>query len=233
MRGQAFTFRVAATAAGFPGIARDEAFVIAPFGSVAAAWQGPPLQPNVLFVRGADGLAGDLRALLPGEPGDPGTARLVARSERYAAMHDAPLVGAVAGGFAVALAVAGVYAALAVVAVVVLHAQRRVREVAFLRTLGLTERQAAGLTAIEQGLPVVLALVIGVAVGIGLAWLLAPGIDLAAFSSPGTPVALEVDWRSVAGVAAAVVLVVVLAIAGSSWLVRRLDLGRALRIGEQ
>lgn len=232
VRGQAMTFRVAATAPAFPGIARDDVFVVAPFASIAAAWQGPPLQPNVLFVRGADGLDARLRALIPGEPGDPATARLVSRGERYATMHDAPLVGAVTGGFAVALLVAGVYAALAVVAVVVLHAQRRAREVTFLRTLGLTERQAAGLMVVEQGVPVVLALGIGVTVGIGLAWLLAPGIDLAAFSSPSTPVALEIDWRSVGGVALTVVLVVAVAVALSSWVVRRLDLGRALRTDE-
>ena len=64
---------------------------------------------------------------------------MASRYERYATMHDAPLVAAVIGGFAVALLVAGAYAALAVIAVVILHAQRRARELAFLRTLGLTE----------------------------------------------------------------------------------------------
>jgi putative ABC transport system permease protein len=119
------------------------------------------------------------------------------------------------------------------VAVVVLHAQRRSREVAFLRTLGMTERQLAGLTVVEQGLPVVLALAVGVGLGLGLAWLLEPGIDLAAFSSPGALVALEVDWLSVAIVAASIVGVVALAVAVSSWFARRLDIGHALRIGEE
>ena len=117
---------------------------------------------------------------------------------------------------------------------VVLHAQRRSREVAFLRTLGLTERQVAGLTVVEQGLPVILALAVGIALGLGLAWLLEPGIDLAAFSGPGAPVApagrlalrrgrrrrrSSPSWP--------------LAVALSSWLARRLDLGHALRIGEE
>jgi hypothetical protein len=37
----------------------------------------------------------------------------------------------------------------------------------------------------------------------------------------------------VLGVGAAVVAVVAIAVASSSWLARRLDLGHALRIGEQ
>jgi putative ABC transport system permease protein len=148
-------------------------------------------------------------------------------------MHDAPLVAAVVGGFAVALVVAGAYAALAVIAVAILHAQRRSRELAFLRTLGLNDRQAAALTLLEQGLPVLFALAIGVALGLGLARLLAPGIDLAAFSSRDATVLLQVEWASVAGVAVAVVAMVAVAIGASSWLARRLNLGQALRIGEE
>ena len=115
-------------------------------------------------------------------------------------MHDAPLVAAVGGGFALALVVAATYAAIAVVAVVVLHAQRRSREAAFLRTLGLSGRQVGLLTLVEQGLPLVLALVIGIGLGLALAWIVAPGIDLAAFSAPGATVILQVDWVSIAAV---------------------------------
>ena len=46
-------------------------------------------------------------------------------------------------------------------------------------------------------------------------------------------VLLEVDWASVVGVALAVVSVVAAAIAASTWLAGRLDLGQALRIGEE
>ena len=113
-------------------------------------------------------------------------------------MRATPLVGAVSGGFAVALALAAVYAGLAVMAVVLLHAQRHAREAAFLRTLGVTGRQVLGLTVIEQGVPLVIALVLGIGLGVGLASLLQPGIDLAAFSSPDATVALAVDPISIA-----------------------------------
>ena len=87
-------------------------------------------------------------------------------------------------GFLVALAVAAAYAALAVVAVIALDAQRRARESAFLRTLGLTDRQLVGLTVVEHAPPVSLALLIGIGLGLGVAWLLAPGLELAVFIDP-------------------------------------------------
>ncbi|MEX1170178.1 MAG: FtsX-like permease family protein [Chloroflexota bacterium] len=230
IRGRPMTFQVSGRRDTFPGIAPLEPFVIVPFESVAAGWSGTPFQPNVFLIRAPAASDVSIRGLLPAEPGGP---VLVSRYQRYAQMHDAPLVAAVTNGFVLALAVALAYAALAVVAVVVLHAQRRSREVAFLRTLGMTDRQVAGLTVVEQGLPVILALAVGVGLGLGLAWLLEPGIELDAFSSPGALVTLQVDWPSVAVIAASIVGVVVLAVALSSWFARRLDLGHALRIGEE
>jgi putative ABC transport system permease protein len=229
VRGHDMTFRVAEFIDTFPGIATGQAFTLVPLESVLGVATAAGLRPNVQFVRGPASV-GDA---LADAAGGAGAGTVVSRHEAYARMHDAPLVGAVTGGFAVALIVAGAYAAVAVVAVVILHAQRRLREVAFLRTLGLTERQVAGLTVVEHGLPVILALLVGIGLGLGLAWLLAPGIDLAAFSDPGAAVLLEVDWLSVAGVGVAVVAVVAVAVAWSSWLARRLDVGHALRIGEQ
>lgn len=234
--GRPMTFVVSGIRDTFPGIPATEPFAIAPFGSVAAGWSGAggTLRPSLLLVRAPGTADAAIRAATLAAPSGPATApALVSRYERYARMHDAPLVAAVTSGFIVALAVGVAYAALAVVAVVVLHAQRRSREVAFLRTLGMTDRQLAGLTIVEQGLPVLLALGVGVGLGLGLAWLLEPGIALDEFSSPGVLVALQVDWPSVATVAASVVGVVALAVALSSWLARRLDLGQALRIGEE
>ncbi len=228
LRGRRMTFRVAARIDGFPGIPQTTPFVITSYPSVAAGWQGNPLAPEVLFVRApaasADALAGTL--------GEQGSATIESRYERSAALRATPLVGAVSGGFGVAIGLAAAYAGLAVMAVVLLHAQRHAREAAFLRTLGVTGRQVVGLTVIEQGVPLVIALILGIALGVGLASLLQPGIDLAAFSSPDTTVTLAVDPIPIAAVAGTIAVVVVLAIALSSWLARHLDIGRTLRIGE-
>jgi putative ABC transport system permease protein len=226
--GRPMRFAVAARTDAFPGIRSGAAFVVAPLASVVAGWGGTPPRPSIVFVRGDDDLAATLR-IGASESAD---TIVTSRHERYAGMRDAPLVAAVIGGFALALGVAAAYAALAVVTVAALEVQRRSREVAFLRTLGLTGRQIGLLTAVEQGAPLVLAIGIGIAVGLGLAWLVAPGLDLAAFSGVQPAAGLRVDWPSIAIVALIVAAVVVAAVAGSSWVARRLDVGYALRIGE-
>jgi putative ABC transport system permease protein len=230
VNGQAMMFQVAERLDGFPGISTGRPFVVASFGSIAAASGGTPLRASVYFVRGPAMLEPALRASVTGTPA---LAAVISRHDRYAGMHDAPLVAAVGDGFALALVVAAGYAVLAVVAVSVLHAQRRSREAAFLRTLGLSDRQVGLLTLVEQGLPLVLALATGVVLGLALAWLVAPGIDLAAFSSPGVTVILQVDWTSIAAASTVIVTVVAVAVTISSWFALRSDVGRALRIGDE
>ena len=122
---------------------------------------------------------------------------------------------------------------LAVVAVVVLHAPRRSREIAFLRTLGLTDRQALALLVVEQGLPVLLALAIGVAPRHRAGLVAGAGHRPGGLQRSDVTGALQVDWGSLAAVAGLVAVVVVAAVALSSWLARRLDVGQVLRIGEQ
>jgi putative ABC transport system permease protein len=229
VRGQQLSFVVDGFSDTFPGIAPTATFVVAPLASVQAAHTRSELHPTDLFVRGPAGLETPLADAVAATAV---RASVTSRHEAYAAFRGAPLVAAVGSGFGLALAVAAAYAALAVVAVVALDAQRRARELAFLRTLGLTERQLVGLTVVEHAPPVVVALLVGVALGLGVAWLLAPGLRLAVFIDPGAPVALEVDWAAVAAVVIVIVLVVAAAIGGSSWLAGRLDPSRALRVGD-
>ena len=149
-----------------------------------------------------------------------------------AAQRDAPLVGAIGRGFELAVVAAAVYAALAIVAAVTLDAQRRARELAYLRTLGLTSGQSVSLTFVEHAPPAVLALGVGIALGLGVAWLVAPGLGLAAFIGPAASVSLQVDWIAVAAIAATVLIVIGVTVAASSWLARRFEPAQALRIGD-
>ncbi|HEX6868295.1 MAG TPA: FtsX-like permease family protein, partial [Candidatus Limnocylindrales bacterium] len=227
--GRKVSFLVAEIADSFPGVRTTGAFVAAPYASLVAA-TGGAITPSVYFVRGDASLQPALQATLDKQSA---SAALDSRHDRYAAVHEAPFVAGVAGGFGLALVIALVYATLAVIAVVLLDAQRRSRELGFLRTLGLTEPQAAGLTAVEHGLPILVAVVVGVALGLGVAVLLEPGLGLAAFIGDDATVHLEVDWPSVGAVVAAVVVVVGVAIVLSVWLVGRLELGRVMRIGDE
>ena len=227
--GHKVSFRVDEIADAFPAIRTTGSFVAAPYEALVAA-TGGAVTPSVYFLRGDAALEPAIVRTLAAQSAAAG---LDSRHDRYAAVHQAPFVSGVAGGFGLALAIALVYATLAVVAVVLLDAQRRSRELGFLRTLGLTEPQAAGLTAVEHGLPILVAVVVGVGLGLGVAILLEPGLGLATFIGENATVRIEVDWPSVATVVGAVVLVVGAAIALSVWLVGRLELGRVMRIGEE
>jgi len=228
MRGQTLHFRVAGRSDAFPGVAAGVPFVIVPLPSVLAGWHGTPPSATSLFVGGD----GSLGPGLLSEVGPTHAALVTSRYARFDALHDAPLVGAAVGGFGAALLVAAAYMALAIVTVVALEARRRSREMAFLRTIGLSGRQVGLLTVVEQGTPVILALLLGVAVGLALAWLVTPGLDLAAFSGTSGEVTIEVAWPPIALVALLVLTVVAVVVAASSWVAGRRDVGPALRIGE-
>jgi putative ABC transport system permease protein len=229
VRGTRATYRVDGLAAGFPGLPAGSSFAVVPLQSLASIVAGG-VRPTVEFVRGGASIGPALAAAIAEQSA---SATVDSRHERYAAMHDAPFVSGVVAGFGLTLGIAVVYAALAVIAVVLLNAQRRSRDIGFLRTLGVTDPQVAGLSVVEHGLPVLVAVVVGTVLGLGVAWLLEPGLGLAAFIGPGAVVDLQVDWASVVGVALVVVAVVVVAMVASAWLARRLDLGRVMRIGEE
>ncbi len=212
----------------FPAVPRGTTFVVAPLALVIDALGAPERRPTTLFVRGPAEVGTALRDSVASTPSDV----VASRPDLLAGERAAPLVAAVGQGFGVALAAAAVYAVLAVVAVVALDARRRARELAYLRTLGLSEGQAVALTFVEHAPPALAALGIGVGLGLGLAWLLEPGLGLAAFIDPGTPVRLQVEWIAVAALGVSMLVVVGILVLANAWLARRLDPAQALRIGD-
>ena len=209
-----------------PGLPGGAFFIVAPLASVEAAWDGPALRPNTFYVRAPDTAAAALQSAVGP------SARITSRHAILAAQREAPLVSAVGRGFVVALIATGLYAALAIIAVIVLDAQRRSRELAYLRTLGLSGRQSVSLTFVEHAPPTALALGVGVVLGLAVSWLTEPGLGLDSYIGRAVPVRLQVDWVAVALIAGTVVGVVVLMVAASSWMARRLEPAEALRIGD-
>ncbi len=157
---------------------------------------------------------------------------VTSRHDWYAALRTAPLIAVVGDGFRLALLVAGAYAALAVLAALTLTSSRRTQDLAFLRTLGLSGGQATGVTIVEHGIPVLVALVPGVLTGIAIARLLEGSLGLGAFIGPEIAFRIHVDWPGIALVGLALIVVVAVAIAASTWLARRARTVDALRVGE-
>ena len=207
----------------FPGVRPDAAFVIVSLETLQRAQTDTTLIPTVLFVSGPPQIQADLAAVA--------SDTVVSRYDRYEAMRAAPLIAMVTGGFRIALLVAIFYAGFAIVAALTLTAARRSQDLAFLRTLGLSARQALGLTVLEQGPPVVLALIPGVALGIWIALLLATGLGLSAFIGAQGAFAIEVNWAEIAIVGGALVMMVTIAGGASTWLARRTQAIDALRLG--
>ena len=226
VRNQLFEATVAGVAEAIPGLPVGASFVVAPLDSVAAGWDGPAFRVNTFFIRAPQSAAPDLQTAIGS------SSELTSRHAILAALRDAPLVSAIGRGFGIALVAAALYAALAIIAVIVLDAQRRSRELAFLRTLGLSGRQSVSLTFVEHAPPTALALGIGVVLGLAVAWLTEPGLGLDAYIGRAVPVRLQIDWVAVAIIAGTVVGVIVLMVAASSWLARRLEPAEALRIGD-
>ena len=221
------SFVVVDRAESFPGVRPDAAFVVVSLELLQLAQTEEPLIPTVLFVSGPPEVEAGLAALAS----DDSSSIVHSRYDRYATLRAAPLIAMVTGGFRIALLVAVFYAGFAIVAALTLTAARRSQDLAFLRTLGLSARQAMGLTVLEQGPPVVLALVPGVALGIWIAVLLATGLGLSAFIGAQGALAIEVNWAEIAFVGAALVIMVTIAGGASTWLARRTQAIDALRLG--
>lgn len=226
--GQPLVFRLVQQRASFPGIGERPSFAVVPFNWVKAAFGNRLLSPSVLWLRAPGDVAGRLTAAVA-EVTD--SARIVSRHDAYATLHDTPLGAVVATGYELALVIAAIYMGLTIIGAVVLSGTRQTRDLAYLRTLGLSAPQGLALTIMEHAPPVLLALVPGVALGIGVAILCEPGLGLATFvGSEGVP--LFVDWRALLLMVAALIVVAAAAVSTGTWLSRRARLVDALRIGD-
>lgn len=222
------TLRVAAIRDSFPGIDPGATWLVLPLEALRAQVGDRAFAASVIFLRApgasADSVQAAMDEILP-------ATEVTGRAEALTELHAGPLVRGVGIGFVIAVMVAIAYAALATTAAHVLVAAVRSRETAHLRTLGMTPRSLVALAAIEHGPAVVAATIIGVALGVGIAWFVAPGLDLAGLIGSPIDVALVVDWGVVGLLLAALVIVLAIGIGLSTWIGRRADLAGATRQG--
>ena len=223
-----WTFQIVALRAEMPGIASGGSFLIAPLGAVQA--RTTLAAPNVAWIRGPASIEPDLAAAVARDA--PASTELLSRHDWYEQLRAAPLIQVIADGFRLAFILAAVYAAISIITALTLTAARRGQDLAFLRTLGLSPRQSAGILIVEHGVPILLSLVPGLATGIAVALLLESTLGLDAFLGGATQFRVVLDWTGVAAVAALLIVVVTVAIATSTWLARRVPLTEALRAGE-
>jgi len=159
--------------------------------------------------------------------------RLTSRFELFNGLHDEPFAAGLDRGLALTFGIAAVFAAVAAVSSLALTATTRRRDLAYLRTLGSTSRQAVAMTIIEQLPPVIAAVAVGTALGTGTALMFEPGIDINAFSGPGLVAELRIDTAAMLLITVGLLSAVLLAVGIFEIVTRREDLGILLRADEE
>lgn len=227
---QPISFVVRDVRARFVGVSPDRPFVIVPLASLQSAIGADNAEPTSLYVKAPASAKAAINNAIDAQFAP---VTLHSRADQYASVHDSPLISGAARGFEVGIALSAAYSALAVIIALALTSRTRVRDLAYLRTLGLSSRQVLMLTVTEQAPPVVLALVLGTALGIGVTRLIKPGLDLTAFTGPDVPVPLVVDWFAVTLLIFGIVLAVAVAIAIVSASAQRAKVSGVLRMGDE
>ena len=207
---QAYSFqaRVVAVRDDLPALAEGESFVLASRDQLKGRFPGAPLSPSLAFLRAPADSETAIREALAEE--FPVGMNLTARAAETAAIRTSPTSEAVVTGITGAALVAVAYAILAIAAALALAGASRAVEVAHLRTLGLTDRQAASLVIVEHGPTVAAAFAAGIGLGIGMFLVLRQGLGLEALVGSAAEVPLAVDPSQVALVLAGIGAVVVL-----------------------
>ena len=230
VRSMEVTFVVREVRDRFHGLPADEPFIVAAFESVADVNSSIQFRPNLLLIRGEPGLAESLSDALREQSQ---FSRLLSRDALYATVRDAPLTSGVEAGFQLAVVLATICASLAAVLALALTARARMRDLAYMRTMGLSTNQSLLLTTLEQLPPVIVAGVVGSVLGAATASLVEPGIDLNAFTGGGAPAQLLLDWAPISIVALIVIGIVLVAIVVFGFASRSVNLGQSLRLGDR
>lgn len=134
--------------------------------------------------------------------------------------------------FRAGIGIVGIYAALGLVLAPILTARSRLRDFGYLRAVGLTRRDVLRLAAFELAPPVAAALLLGLLLGIALAYLVEPGLDLSALAA-GEEAAVRPALVAPVVLAAALVLVTIGATLVAGAAAGRVSLSRVLRTGER
>lgn len=227
--GSRLAFSGIAERAAFPGVPAGARFVVVARDVLAQAVGLPDLRAGTLLVRGSDGLAAAIRAEVTGS-GE--VAFVVARQEVLEGLRSAPLVTTVTLGFLVSLGVAAAYVTLTLVIGLLLAAAARSRDVAYLRTMGLSAGQSLRMAILEQVPPIVVAVAAGAGLGLAIVALIGRGLDLGAFAGADIAADLTIDWLLLGLAGAWLVVVAAIGVGIGALAARRVDPARALRIGE-
>lgn len=210
-----------------PGIQTGDAWALAD----AAAWPGeaPTAVVALLAVAptaDADAVAAQVANVLP-------NSRITTVSAEVAQLRASATVDGLTSAFTWLAVATAILMALSIFGSQLLTGAERTYLAAILRTLGLKPGQLRALTAWEVGPAVVIALAVGILLGIGLAALMLAALDFSAITGGLNSPNLHLHWPSLLAVVGGLGATVAVAIGLAAWQAGRTNLAQELRIGEQ
>ena len=228
IEGYHYPVQAIASVATFPTLAPDAVFAVASRAQLRAVHPEAQLAPITAFLDAPESEIGAIRTAVTGVA----TGTTVESRAAFArAFTDSPVTAAIVAGIALAALISAAYAALAVTAALALAGAARSTEVAHLRMIGMSRRDALGLAIVEHGPTVLLAFIAGVALGLGLFVLLEPGLGLDAIVGSRIAVPLSADPQQLSIIAAGTIAIAVVGIGLAAWMQRRGAAVAALRRG--
>ncbi|MEV2212687.1 ABC transporter permease [Streptomyces sp. NPDC050997] len=194
---------------------------------VLEARYGESVTPTEWWLRTTPGQAAGVAATLRADP-DMDPTRVVVRDEIAEQLRDDPFGAGPEAAFAAAAGAAAALAAVGFAVSAVGSLRERGAEFAVLRALGAPRRRLARTIAVEQGVLVALALLVGVALGTVLTRAVIPLVVLTSEAARPVPrVLVELPLTQVAALLAAVTVTPLLVTAALA--VRRADPATSLR----
>lgn len=224
------SFQIVEIRARFPGLPEGVPFVIASRDQLRGDRTDGFRTNSAFYIRAddagttADAIRAHVRESAP-------FAILDGRAERTAALRTSPIIDAIVLGVALAGLLAAVYAAMAIAAALALAGAAQAVEVAHLRTMGMTRREAFGLIVVEHGPMIVIGFVAGLAFGSLLFRVVQPGLGLDTLVGSSLEIPVSLNVAQLLAIGLFVVAIAALGIGLGAFLQRRAIPASAVRRG--
>lgn len=221
---------VAGVVGSFPAMPLDEPFVVIGLEDLRRAWGELPVPATVVYLRGPEAETERLDANVDETVG---LTLLRSRYEVLAGVAGDPFAEWVDRGLVIVFYLALAFAMVASLSLLTVTASRRRRDLGYLRTLGLTYRQAMMITILEQVPPLVVATLVGAGTGGVVARLLAPALDIESFTGGLLAARIVVEPLAILGLTGLIVVLLGLAAISFVAATRDEEYGRLLKVGDE
>ena len=179
----------------------------------------------------APGTSGQVSAALRAEPFE--SPNVVSVDERAHGLTTDPVALGIIGALLLGFVATGIFALVALVVSAAVSARQRRTEFALMRALGLSGRQLSSWLWLENASLVLVSIVLGTAIGVVISWIALPFITVTQQATSPVPVVLvHLPWDRILMLDVVVLIALAIAVTILAVALRRIGVGRILRLGE-